>query len=102
METTTYEKAVFQLPVNLINLYLCRTLEVPIIGALKGPVIGAGACLAIAGCDMRVAEYSTKIAFNFLKIGLHPGAHTYTHTHICKHMLVLSLVMKKNFLGSFT
>ncbi len=50
-----------------------RTLEVPVIGALRGPAIGAGACLAIAGCDMRVAEPSTKIAFNFLKIGLHPG-----------------------------
>jgi enoyl-CoA hydratase len=48
-------------------------LDVPIIGALRGPAIGAGACLAIAACDLRVAEPSTKIAFNFLKIGLHPG-----------------------------
>jgi enoyl-CoA hydratase/carnithine racemase len=48
-------------------------LDVPVIGALRGPAIGAGACLAIAACDLRVAEPSTKIAFNFLKIGLHPG-----------------------------
>ena len=41
---------------------------------MRGPAIGAGACLAIAACDIRVAEPSTKIAFNFLKIGLHPGA----------------------------
>jgi len=50
-----------------------RSLQVPIIGALKGPVIGAGACLATGGCDLRIAEPSTKIAFNFVKIGLHPG-----------------------------
>jgi enoyl-CoA hydratase/carnithine racemase len=40
---------------------------------MRGPAIGAGACLAIAACDIRVAEPSTKIAFNFVKIGLHPG-----------------------------
>lgn len=45
----------------------------PLICALKGPVIGAGACLATGGCDIRIAEPSTKIAFNFVKIGLHPG-----------------------------
>ena len=54
-------------------LFYSRTLDVPVIGALRGPAIGAGACLAIAGCDLRVAERSTKMAFNFLKIGLHPG-----------------------------
>ena len=58
-------------------LFYSRTLDVPVIGALRGPAIGAGACLAIAGCDLRVAERSTKMAFNFLKIGLHPGEYFY-------------------------
>lgn len=47
-------------------------LEVPVIAAINGHAIGAGACLPLA-CDMRLAVDDCKIGFTFAKIGLHPG-----------------------------
>lgn len=49
-----------------------RELEVPIIAAIHGSAIGAGACLALL-CDVRIATLDAKLAFNFVKLGLHPG-----------------------------
>ena len=43
------------------------------IAAINGPAIGAGACVAVGGCDIRYASAKAKMAFNFTKIGLHPG-----------------------------
>lgn len=47
-------------------------LNVPIIAALQGYVVGAGFCLACA-CDLRVAEEGTVFAAPFLHMGLFPG-----------------------------
>lgn len=50
-----------------------RDIPVPVIAAIRGPAIGAGACLTLA-CDLRVAREDATLAFNFVKLGLHPGA----------------------------
>ena len=47
-------------------------LEVPTIAAVRGPAIGAGACVACA-CDLVVVGKGSKLAFNFVTLGLHPG-----------------------------
>lgn len=49
-----------------------RALKVPSIAVLHGAAIGAGLCFAL-GCDLRVAAEGTKLAVNFVKLGLHPG-----------------------------
>jgi enoyl-CoA hydratase len=49
-----------------------RDVPVPVIAAVHGSAMGAGACLALA-CDLRVARADARIGFNFLKLGLHPG-----------------------------
>jgi enoyl-CoA hydratase/carnithine racemase len=59
--------------------FMCLySLPVPIIAAINGPAIGAGACVA-AACDLRVAARDTDIGFTFVKLGLHPGM-ACTHT----------------------
>ena len=58
---------------NFYNSFLCvREIQVPIITAIDGYAIGAGACLAIA-TDMRVMASNAKIGFNFVKLGIHSG-----------------------------
>jgi enoyl-CoA hydratase len=49
-----------------------RALTVPTLAALHGAAIGAGLCFALA-CDLRLAAEGTKLAVNFVKLGLHPG-----------------------------
>ncbi|MBL8955852.1 MAG: enoyl-CoA hydratase/isomerase family protein [Myxococcaceae bacterium] len=49
-----------------------RRLKVPTIAAVQGAAIGAGLCFAM-GCDLRIAAEGTKLAVNFVKLGLHPG-----------------------------
>jgi len=54
--------------------FLCvRQLPVPVIGAINGPAVGAGFCLALGGCDIRVAAAKAKMGLTFVKLGLHPG-----------------------------
>ena len=49
--------------------FLClRSVPVPIVAAVHGPAIGAGAGLMTA-CDVRVAASDTRIGFSFVKIG---------------------------------
>jgi len=50
----------------ILAMRRCRR---PIVGALNGPVAGAGAVIA-AACDIRIAAESAKIAFLFTKVGL--------------------------------
>lgn len=54
--------------------FLCvRRLPVPVIGAIQGPAIGAGAGLALA-CDLRTAADKQKIlGFTFSSLGIHSG-----------------------------
>jgi len=53
-------------------LYPLRALRVPIIAAINGAAVGGGACIAIAA-DLRIMAIEAKIAFNFTRIGFHPG-----------------------------
>ncbi|WP_018131357.1 enoyl-CoA hydratase/isomerase family protein [Effusibacillus pohliae] len=48
-------------------------LEKPIVGALHGPVFGAGLGVALA-CDLRITAASTTFSMAFVKIGLMPDA----------------------------
>ena len=53
--------------------FLCiRDLQIPVVAAINGPAIGAGACLATA-CDMRVASPASKIGYTFATLGIHAG-----------------------------
>ena len=53
--------------------FLCvRDLHVPVITAIDGYAVGAGACLAIA-TDVRIMAHDAKIGFNFVKLGIHAG-----------------------------
>lgn len=47
-------------------------LPVPVIAAVRGPAIGAGLCVALA-CDLLVVDEDSKLALNFVQLGLHPG-----------------------------
>ena len=44
----------------------------PVLAAVNGHAIGAGACIAVA-CDLAVVARDAKIGFNFVRIGIHPG-----------------------------
>jgi len=50
-----------------------RSLPVPVIGAINGAAVGAGFCLALGGCDVRVAANNARMGLTFVKLGLHPG-----------------------------
>lgn len=50
-----------------------RSLPVPVIGAINGAAIGAGLCLALGGCDIRIASTRAQMGLTFVKLGLHPG-----------------------------
>ena len=54
------------------NFLSVRTLPVPVVAAVNGAAIGAGACVTLAA-DYRVAKPSAVIGFNFAKLGIHPG-----------------------------
>jgi enoyl-CoA hydratase len=49
-----------------------RDIEVPTIAMLNGPAIGAGLLIALA-CDLRYAVAGTKLAANFVKLGISSG-----------------------------
>lgn len=49
-----------------------RQLQVPVIAAINGPAVGAGAALALA-CDIRWATAAASMSFPFTRLGIHPG-----------------------------
>lgn len=59
--------------VRFYKLYLSvADLHVPSIALLHGAAIGAGLCFSLA-CDLRIAASHARFAFNFVRLGLHPG-----------------------------
>jgi enoyl-CoA hydratase len=52
-----------------------RDVPVPVLAAINGPAVGAGACIALAA-DVRVGSERAKFTVPFLKLGLHPGMAT--------------------------
>ncbi len=52
-----------------------RDVPVPVIAAINGAAIGAGACIALTA-DVRVAGTRAKFGVPFLQLGLHPGMAT--------------------------
>ena len=58
------------------NSFLCmrRSIPVPVVAALQGPAMGAGACLALS-CDVRVAAegHTRVLGFPFSKLGIPSG-----------------------------
>ncbi|MCB1174871.1 MAG: enoyl-CoA hydratase/isomerase family protein [Leptospiraceae bacterium] len=49
-----------------------RNMPFPVIAAVNGHAIGASLALALA-CDLRYFTIDAKYAFNFVRIGIHPG-----------------------------
>lgn len=49
-----------------------RNMPFPVIAAVNGHAIGASLALALA-CDLRYFAKGSKYAFNFTRIGIHPG-----------------------------
>jgi enoyl-CoA hydratase/carnithine racemase len=56
------------------SFLIVRQLPVPVVAALNGPAVGAGACLALA-CDLRVGVVGHQgiLGFPFTSLGIHPG-----------------------------
>ncbi len=52
-----------------------RDVPVPVIAAINGAAVGAGACIALAA-DIRIGSENAKFAVPFLKLGMHPGMAT--------------------------
>lgn len=52
-------------------LAVART-PVPVLAAVNGHAVGAGACVALA-CDIAIVSTAAKIGFNFAKLGIHAG-----------------------------
>ena len=50
-----------------------RKLKVPLIGCINGAAVGAGLCVAMGGCDVRVAHEKALMGVTFVGLGIHPG-----------------------------
>lgn len=59
--------------ISFYKLFLeVRDMPFPVIAAVNGHAVGASLALALA-CDLRYFTPTGKYAFNFVRIGIHPG-----------------------------
>lgn len=49
-----------------------HSLEIPVVAAINGPAVGAGACLALV-CDIRIGSPKARFCVPFLTLGMHPA-----------------------------
>lgn len=61
-----YKRGIQRLPLAF------EALEIPVVGAINGPAIGAGCDLTLM-CDVRIASESARFAESFVKLGIVPG-----------------------------
>jgi enoyl-CoA hydratase/carnithine racemase len=47
-------------------------VPVPVLAAVNGHAVGAGACVALA-CDLAIVSTTARIGFTFSRLGIHPG-----------------------------
>ena len=58
---------------SFYKLFLAvRDVPFPVIAAVNGHAVGASLAMAMA-CDIRYFTHDAKYAFNFVKVGIHPG-----------------------------
>ena len=58
---------------SFYRLFLAvREMPIPVLAAVNGHAVGASLALSLA-CDLRYFTPDGKYAFNFVKIGIHPG-----------------------------
>lgn len=72
-----------------------REVPVPVIAALNGPAVGAGACIALAA-DLRVAGARASFSVPFLRLGMHPGMAT---TYLLPEVVGVSAARELLFTG---
>jgi enoyl-CoA hydratase len=82
------------------NVLTVRELPCPVLAALNGPAVGAGAGLALA-CDLRLAARTTSrlLGLTFTKLGVHTGMGV---AHFLSHAAVGSGVINEILLGGQT
>jgi enoyl-CoA hydratase len=62
------------LMLQFYHSFLCiRDVPVPVIAAMQGPAMGAGAGLALACCMRTAAQKDKILGFNFSTLGIHSG-----------------------------
>lgn len=77
-----------------------RQVPVPVIAALNGPAVGAGACVALAA-DIRIASDRATFSVPFLKLGIHPGmATTYLLPEVTNLAVARDLLFTGRSLGA--
>lgn len=54
------------------KLLKIREIGAPVIAAVNGHAIGAGAALVLV-CDMAVISSEARVGFTFIRLGIHPG-----------------------------
>ncbi len=81
---------------NFYKLFLSvREVEYPVIACVNGHAIGASLALALA-CDLRYFVKDAKYAFNFVKIGFHPGMGS---SYLVKEIVGISRAVELLFTG---
>lgn len=74
-----------------------RSMPFPVIACVNGHAVGAALALALA-CDLRYFVPDAKYAFNFVRIGIHPGM---ASTFLLREMAGLNHAQELLFTGRY-